>query len=132
MRKLCRVRLSSNTPISLAAVEGLAQNPPHLAALQAKLRERRDLVVKHFNEIDRISTKIPKAAFYIFTKIDLEGTKWQTDKDFVLDFLQEKHTLVVHGSGFGKEYGKGHFRLVYLANPEILEDGLTRLADFLR
>jgi len=132
VRKLCRVRLSGSTPISLAAVAGLADNPPHLPALIQQVKERRDLVVKRLAEIPRVTTTIPQAAFYIFPKLDLSGTKWRTDQEFVLDFLREKHTLLVHGSGFGSEYGKNHFRLVYLANTELLNEGLDRLAAFLR
>ncbi|MDH5401283.1 MAG: aminotransferase class I/II-fold pyridoxal phosphate-dependent enzyme [Candidatus Heimdallarchaeota archaeon] len=132
VRKLCRVRLSPSTPISKAAVAGLSLNPPHLAGLIEKVKSRRDLVVKRLGEIDRISTVIPKAAFYIFPKLDLQGTKWKNDKEFVLDLLQEKHTLMVFGSGFGQEFGKDHFRMVYLANEEVLNEGLTRLADFLQ
>jgi len=131
VRKLCRVRLSASTPVSLAAVAALSPNPPHLAGLIRQVKSRRDLVVKRLNEIPNITTTIPRAAFYIFPKIDLTGTKWTSDKDFVLDFLEKKHTLLVHGSGFGEEYGKDHFRLVYLANEELLEEGLNRLADFL-
>lgn len=132
VRQLCRVRLSSSTPVSLAAVEGLELNPPHLPGLLSKVKQRRDLVVKRFEEMDKITTTTPQAAFYIFPRLNLEGTKWKTDKDFVLDLLQEKQVLLVHGSGFGKEFGKDHFRMVYLANEELLEEGLSRIADFLR
>jgi aspartate/methionine/tyrosine aminotransferase len=131
VRKLCRVRLSSSTPIALSAVEGLAREPPHLKGLIAKVKERRDLVVKHFDEMDRISTSVPRAAFYIFPRLHLEGTKWKDDKDFVLDLLKEQHTLLVHGSGFGEEFGKDHFRMVYLANNEVLEEGLKRIGEFI-
>ena len=132
VRKLCRVRLSANTPVSLAAVSALDNNPKHLPGLLNKVKERRDIVTKRFDEIERISYVNPKAAFYIFPSIDLRNTKWKDDKEFVLDFLREKQALLVHGSGFGKEYGSDHFRLVYLANPEYLNEGLDRLSDFLK
>ncbi|MCH8905874.1 MAG: aminotransferase class I/II-fold pyridoxal phosphate-dependent enzyme [Candidatus Heimdallarchaeota archaeon] len=132
VRKLCRVRLSASTPISKAVIAALDQNPKHLPSLISKIKSRRDLVLKRFNEIDQIASTTPKAAFYIFPKIDLSATKFRDDKEFALSLLEEKQVLVVHGSGFGKEYGQNHFRMVYLAPEEVLEEGLTRIADFLR
>jgi len=35
----------------------------------------------------------------------------------------------VHGSGFG-ELGKGHFRIVYLPNEQVLEQAMDKLAGF--
>ncbi len=130
VKKLCRIRLSPNTPISKAAVMGLTKDPPHLFDVKRKLKERRDLVIKRLNEIDRITTTTPKAAFYIFPKLNLDATKWKNDKEFVLEFLNEKKTLLVHGSGFGREFGQDHFRLVYLAPPQIINTGLQRLKEF--
>ena len=49
----------------------------------------------------------------MFVKITHDYWK-DKDKDFVLELLKKKHVLTVHGSGFSKEYGKGHFRLVFL------------------
>ncbi|OLS28519.1 MAG: Glutamate-pyruvate aminotransferase AlaA [Candidatus Heimdallarchaeota archaeon LC_2] len=132
IRKLCRVRLSPNTAISLAATEALELNPPHLKPMLKKIKDRRDLVLKRFDEMSAISVIPPKAAFYIFPKIHLDQTKFQTDKEFVLKLLESKKILFVHGSGFGEEYGNSHFRMVYLPQPDILEDGLSRLADFLK
>lgn len=132
IRKLCRVRLSPNTPISLAAAESLDENPPHLKPMLDKIKTRRDIVAKRFTEMDEISFSLPKAAFYIFPKIHLEQTRFNTDKDFVLNLLEEEKILFVHGSGFGEEFGQSHFRMVYLSPPEILEDGMDRLERFLK
>ena len=131
IRKMCRTRLSPTTPISLASIAGLDLNPPHLKPMLKKIKERRDLVVKGFNEIERIETFVPQAAFYIFPKVDLSGTSWKSDRDFVLDLLREQQTLLVHGSGFSKDYGYDHFRMVYLSTPEILKEGVRRISEFL-
>jgi len=45
--------------------------------------------------------------------------------------LHEEHVLVVHGSGFSAEMGQGHFRLVYLANEEVLNEAFDRMDRFL-
>ncbi len=54
------------------------------------------------------------------------------DKRFVLDLLHEEHVLLVHGSGFSPELGKGHVRLVYLANLEVLREVFDRIERFLK
>ena len=53
------------------------------------------------------------------------------DKDFVLKLLQEEHLLLVHGSGFSEEYGKGHFRIVFLPSLDILNEAFNRIEHFL-
>ena len=57
---------------------------------------------------------------------------WKNDdKRFVLELLHKKHVLLVHGSGFSFNLGKGHFRLVYLANVEILKLAFDKIEEFL-
>ena len=54
------------------------------------------------------------------------------DKEFVLSLLDKKHVLAVHGSGFSNQYGKDHFRIVFLPSKEILTDAFQRIDDFLK
>ena len=72
----------------------------------------------------------PKAAFYIFPKIDTKKFNILDDEKFVLDFLKEKKVLLTHGKGFNWNQ-PDHFRIVYLPNVEQLKDATGRLADFL-
>ena len=53
------------------------------------------------------------------------------DKAFVLELLHEEHVLLVHGSGFSPELGKGHVRLVYLADTDVLDVAFDRIERFL-
>ena len=131
IKKLCRVRLSPNTPISVSAAQSLNIDPPHLKDMLSKIKERRDYVVKRFNEIERITTTVPDASFYIFPKLHLSGTRWNNSKDFVLDLIREKQVLLVYGSGFGGELCKNHFRMVYLSPLDKLEEGINRIEQFL-
>jgi aspartate/methionine/tyrosine aminotransferase len=48
-----------------------------------------------------------------------------------LDLLHEKHVLLVHGSGFSPEMGKGHFRMVCLPEVELLSEAFDRIDSFL-
>ena len=126
--KLARVRIAANLPVQKAAVAALQGPQEYIAETVTKLRKRRDLVVKRLNEMNGISCKLPNGAFYTFPKILL--SRWKTDKDFVLDLLNKTGILTVHGSGFG-ELGKGHFRIVYLPNEQILEEAMDKLSHFL-
>jgi len=91
---------------------------------------QRDLCLKRISEIDGLEVEAPGGAFYMFVR--LTDPKWAADdKQFVLDLLHEEHVLVVHGSGFSAEMGQGHFRLVYLANEEVLNEAFDRIDRFL-
>jgi alanine-synthesizing transaminase len=125
--KLARVRIATNLPVQKAAVAALEGPQGYIAQTVTKLKKRRDLVVKRLNEIDGISCKLPNGAFYTFPKI--LNNSWKDDKDFVLDLLDKTGILTVHGSGFG-ELGKGHFRIVYLPNEQVLEQAMDKLAGF--
>jgi alanine-synthesizing transaminase len=125
--KLARVRIATNLPVQKAAVAALQGPQEYIAETVTKLKKRRDLVVKRLNEIDGISCKLPNGAFYTFPKI--LHNHWKDDKDFVLNLLDKTGILTVHGSGFG-ELGRGHFRIVYLPNEQVLEEAMDKLGDF--
>ena len=126
--KLARVRIAANLPVQKAAVAALQGPQSYIAKTVSKLKKRRDLVVKRLNEIHGISCKLPNGAFYTFPKILLN--RWKDDKDFVLDLLNKTGILTVHGSGFG-ELGKGHFRIVYLPNEQVLQEAMDKLSNFI-
>ena len=51
-------------------------------------------------------------------------------REFVTKLLEQKGVLTVHGSGFGEQYGSGHFRLVYLPNIEVLDSAMNKIEEF--
>ncbi len=129
--RVASTRLSACTPIQKACVT--ACDGPHdfVQELVEKLRKRRDYTTKRLNEIEGISCVKPKGALYAFPRIhDMKGAK--NDKEFVIKVLKEKQVLFVHGSGFGEEYGKDHFRTVFLPPLETLEEAFNRLEDFMK
>jgi len=131
MPKLARVRIASNTPVQIAAVEALQGPQDHIRDMVSKLRARRDHLMKRLGAIDAVSCTEPKGAFYAFPKINLDSSRWKSDADFVIDLLRSTGVLTVHGSGFGKQYGFGHFRIVYLPPVEVLEEAMDRLEKFM-
>jgi alanine-synthesizing transaminase len=128
--KLARVRISSNLPVQIAAVQALRGPQNHIKLMVEKLRRRRDYVIKRLIAIDGVRCRIPRGAFYVFPKIDLKN-RWKNDQEFVLDLLRETGVLTVHGSGFGITYGADHFRIVYLPREEVLERAMDKLEGFI-
>jgi len=129
--KLGRLRLCVNTPAQYGCVEALKGPQDHIKGTVAKLRSRRDLIYKRLNEIDGISAQKPEAAFYVFPKIENLG-KYKNDKEFILALLREEGVVGVFGSGFGKEFGDGYFRLVFLSPEELIEEAMNRLERFMK
>ena len=127
--KLARVRISSNLPVQIAAIQALRGPQDHIIEMVQKLRKRRDYVVKRLNSINGISCKLPRGAFYVFPKIELEH-RWKDDREFVLDLLDSTGVLTVQGSGFGREFGAGHFRIVYLPPENVLEEAMDKIESF--
>lgn len=130
IKKEARIRLCTNTPVQKAGVAALNGPQNHIKEMVAKLRKRRDYTWKRLNEMEGISCTKPEAAFYVFPKIHAVTSKWKTDREFVLELLKETGVLFVHGSGFDPIYGSGHFRGVFLAPIETLEQALNEVERF--
>ena len=126
--KLARVRIATSLPVQHAALESLRGPQNYIENFVSEIKKHRDLVVKRLNEMPGLSCPNPKGAFYAFPKI--EDNRFGTDKDFVTNLLEKKGVLTVHGSGFGEQYGSGHFRLVYLPSLEILNSAMNKIEDF--
>ena len=127
--KLARVRIATNLPIQHAALESLRGPQDYISDFVAEIKRRRDFVIGRLDGMPGISCANPKGAFYAFPKI--EDDRFGTDKEFVTKLLETKGVLTVHGSGFGEQYGRDHFRLVYLPSLEILDSAMNKIEDFL-
>ena len=127
--KLARVRIATNLPFQHAALESLRGPQDYITNFVSEMRKHRDFVVKRINSMPGLSCPVPKGAFYAFPKIETD--KFGTDKDFVMGLLESKGVLVVHGSGFGQQYGSGHFRMVFLPEMNVLESAMNKIENFL-
>jgi alanine-synthesizing transaminase len=127
---LASMRLCSNVPAQSVIPAALAD--PHYAkqylAPGGRLHRQREIAVEGINAINGLSAVKPKAAMYMFPKMNLKHI--HDDEKFVLDFLREKHVLLTHGRGYHWA-APDHFRLVYLPEPNVIADVMTRLGDFL-
>ncbi|MEE9323296.1 MAG: aminotransferase class I/II-fold pyridoxal phosphate-dependent enzyme [Candidatus Aenigmarchaeota archaeon] len=126
--RLARARLSSPGPFQYAVKPALEGPQDHIADMNRRLQERRDLIYKRFNEIEGFSCTKPKGAFYAFPKIEFDI---EDDRKFIFDILHKKQILAVFGTGFG--YPKpDHFRIVFLPPLEILEESLNKLEEYVK
>ncbi len=126
--KLARVRIATNLPVQYAALESLKGPQNYIPKFVADLKKRRDYTIKRLNGMKGLSCSTPKGAFYAFPKI--ENNRYISDKEFVLELLKSKGVLTVHGSGFGTQYGSGHFRMVFLPEIPVLENALDKIEEF--
>ena len=130
IERLLRSRLCASTPAQLGYLAGLDSDRTWMKSYSDKIVRQRDLCVSRINSIEGLEVQSSGGAFYMFVR--LTDSKWQdNDKEFVLQLLHEEHVLVVHGSGFSPELGRGHFRIVYLPNLEILNQAFDRIERFL-
>jgi len=129
---LSNMRLCSNVPgqsIIQTALGGY-QSVNEYIVPGGRIYEQREFIYKALNDIPGISAVKPKAAFYIFPKVDVKKFNIVNDQQFALDFLREKRVLFVPGSGFNWAE-PDHFRLVYLPRIEVLSEATDKLASFL-
>ena len=131
IERLLRSRLCASTPAQMGYLAGLTQSRDWMDGYTQNVLAKRDLCLKRISEIDGLEVQRPGGAFYMFVR--LTDSHWaENDKKFVLDLLHSEHVLAVHGSGFSKQMGNGHFRLVYLAEPEVLNEAFDRIERFLQ
>lgn len=131
MMKQFRARICPNVPCQAAAQASLQGPQDYIVDMNRKLRERAEFCYKRLNEIPLITTRKPKGALYMFPHVDLKGTPWNTDKDFVFDLIREEGVVFVHGSGFCEEFGQDHFRSILLAPQPVLEEAFDKVEKFI-
>ncbi len=132
LNMLSSMRLCSNV-LSQQIVQtalGGYQSIDKLLLPGGRIYEQREFIHKAINDIPGLSAVKPKAAFYMFPKIDTKRFNILDDEKFVLDFLHEHHILMVHGGGFNWQQ-PDHFRIVYLPNVEELKLTADKMREFL-
>mgnify|MGYP000163780985 CR=1 FL=1 len=72
----------------------------------------------------------PKAALYLFPRLDPRVYPIADDQAFILELLEAERVLVVQGSGFNWPQ-PDHLRLVFLPNSDDLAEAMGRFARFL-
>ena len=129
---LSNMRLCSNVPAQSIVQTALGghQSVKGYVVPGGRIYDQREYVYKALNEIPGITAVKPKAAFYIFPKIDTKKFNISNDEQFALDLLHEKRVLIVPGKGFNW-HKPDHFRVVYLPRMDVLQECMEDLADFM-
>ena len=132
LNMLSNMRLCSNVPAQSIVQTALwgYQSVKNYIVPGGRIYEQREYVYKALNDIPGITAVKPKAAFYIFPKIDTKKFNITNDEKFALDLLRDKKLLLINGRGFNWSE-PDHFRVVYLPRVEVLEDAMGKLKDFL-
>ena len=129
---LASMRLCANVPGQYAVQTALGgyQSIYDLVAPNGRLTRQRDLAHGMLTSIPGVSCVKPKAALYLFPKLDPKIYPIKNDQQFILELLEEEKVLVVQGSGFNWPH-PDHLRIVFLPNVDDLTEAIGRIERFL-
>ncbi len=132
LNMLSNMRLCSNVPAQAIVQTALGgyQSVEEYLVPGGRIYDQRECVYEAIQNIPGLSAVKPKAAFYIFPKIDVKKFNIYNDEQFALDLLREKRILLVQGTGFNW-IEPDHFRIVYLPRKADLLLAMDKLGDFL-
>ena len=132
LNMLANIKLGSNVPGQWAIQTALGgyQSIKDLVGEGGRLRRQRDLAYELIMQIPGVSCVKPKAALYMFPRLDPEMYPIQDDRQFFLEVLQATRVMLVQGSGFNY-HDNQHFRIVFLPQEDALREAIQRLARFL-
>jgi len=111
-------------PSMYAALEGL-KNEKTKDFIKSQVEEydrRRKFIVDRLNEIG-LETKMPKGAFYAFSKCDSFN---DNSYDFSNRILEDAKVIITPGSAFGP-HGEGYVRFSYASKYEQIEEAMDRI-----
>ena len=132
LNMLSSMRLCANTPGQLAIQTALGgyQSIKDLVAPSGRLCRQRDLAYNLLTQIPGVSVVKPKAALYMFPRLDPRMYPIADDQQFAYELLAEQKVLIVQGTGFNWT-APDHFRLVFLPNSDDLAEAIGRIDQFL-
>lgn len=117
-----------------ASVEALTGNQSVIYEMIKEFDERRVYMVDKINEINYLSCKKPKGAFYVMANISkakgktIKGKEIKDSLDFTSLLLEEAKVAVVPGIAFGDD---DYVRLSYATSMENIKEGLNRIEEVL-
>jgi alanine-synthesizing transaminase len=132
LNMLSNMRLCANVPGQWAIQTALGghQSINELVGEGGRLRKQRDLAHQLITAIPGVSCAKPRAALYMFPRLDPTIYPVQDDQDFFLQLLEETKVMLVQGTGFNWP-DPDHFRIVFLPHEDDLREAIARVARFL-
>ena len=119
-----------------AAVEAITGPQDAAEAMKRSFLERRDFIVRLLNEVPGVKCLVPGGAFYVWPNIT-EACRMigaRDSEEFRQRLLNEAGVALLADIHFGTRVpGEGqHVRFSYAASKQQIEQGVARLADFIR
>jgi alanine-synthesizing transaminase len=129
---LSNMRLCANVPGQWAIQTALGgyQSIDELVGPGGRLRRQRDLAYELITEIPGVTCVKPRAALYMFPRLDPEVYPIADDRQFLVELLQQTRVMLVQGTGFNWPE-PDHFRIVFLPHEDDLREAIGRIAKFL-
>lgn len=130
---LSAMRLCANALSQLVIPAALADPESTKAMIVpgGRLYEQREACCRELDKIEGITYVKNSAAFYIFPKLDIKKFNITDDQQFAMDYLHEKHVMIIPGRGFSWDT-PDHFRIVMLPEAEQIAKAMRDLGDFLK
>ena len=119
---------NANSISQWAAVEALTGPQESVGVMLAEYTARRAWLLNALREIPGFKCNEPEGAFYAFP--DVRGClkrDLKTSGDFARRLLEQEHTVVTDGAGFGAE---GYLRISYATSMEQIKEGIKRIKNF--
>jgi alanine-synthesizing transaminase len=132
LNMLASMRLCANTPGQLAIQTALGgyQSIKDLVAPNGRLGRQRERAYELLTQIPGVSVVKPKAALYMFPRLDPALYPVEDDQQLAYELLAEEKVLIVQGTGFNW-VAPDHFRMVFLPNVDDLTEAVGRIERFL-
>ncbi len=130
--QLAAMRLCGNTLTQLVIPAALEdrQSTRTMVAPGGRLYEQSKATVAGLQKIPGVTQVPNRAAFYLFPGLEKGAFDFRDDEDFAMQFLHEKHILVIPGHGFDW-FEDLRFRIVMLPEPERITQAMEQLGEFL-
>ena len=121
---------NTNSIAQWAAVEALAGPQESVGVMLAEYTRRRAWLLNALREIPGIKCSEPEGAFYAFPDVrECLRNDLKSSGDFAQKLLEEEHTVVTDGAGFGAE---GFVRISYATSMEQIQEGVARIKRFVQ
>ena len=129
---LASMRLCGNTLTQLVIPAALQDRDSTRAMMipGGRLYEQSKATVEGLRKIPGVTLVPNRAAFYLFPGLEAGAFDFESDEDFAMKFLHEKHILVIPGHGFDW-FEDLRFRIVMLREPERITAAMASLGEFL-
>lgn len=120
---------NANSIAQHAGVEALTGSQESVPAMLAEYTSRRAWLLDALKAIPGITCNEPEGAFYAFPSVrGCLGDSIHTSDEFARRLLEEQHTVVTDGAGFGAD---GYLRISYATSMEQLQEGVARIRRFI-